>query len=107
MVTNTLVDEDGIPASSVVVQIVLLSSTFAPLSEAFDGNVEINPNHNLHADVEGTWTLNLFPNAQITPAGTVYQVTHVLPAGDQVVRFVVPVDGATPSIHPLSTLVVG
>lgn len=105
-VTNSVRNEAGGPASNILVTITLLSSTGTALTEAFDGEIEINPTAVTRTDVEGVWTLDLYPNPSITPASTKYQVTHSTLPTSQIVTFVVPADGATPFTHHLGDLTV-
>lgn len=102
-VTNVVLDDAGRPASNIQVQIVLQTSAGKTVTSAFSGPTEINPRTTTYTDVEGFWTLNLFGNDSITPAGTRYQVTHVISTGNQVTNFVVPTASGT---HTLASLVV-
>lgn len=106
VVTNSLRNEADLPQAKVPVNIVLLSSTGSLLTSAFIDTIEIDPNVSTVTDVDGTWTLHLYANDEITPTGTQYEVTHVLSTGNQTSLFVVPSDGATPVTHHLSELVV-
>lgn len=101
IVQNTLLSDAGIPQANVLVSVALISSV-----PAFFEEEEIQPTATTHTDATGTWTLHLYPNSEISPDGTTYQVTETPSYGTLVNTFTVPVDGATPITHYLADLLV-
>ena len=58
--------------------------------------------------VSGRWEVGLVPNDEISPVGSVYQITERVPPGKQAVTyfFEVPVESATPVDVWLGTILV-
>jgi len=94
-VTNTVKLPDGTTPSRVDVTIELVTSAHVRTS----GWVTANGNTVLSAArptvTAGVWSADLTPNANITPAGTVYKVTEVADRHSYVHFISVDADGGT------------
>lgn len=102
-VTNTLVNETNTPLSDILIEVTLVTEVG---QNAFVGDVQIASRVTVRTDGDGQWSLDLFPNADISPAGTQYRVRQFIPGFfDQVTVFTVPVEGATPVPYSLSELI--
>ena len=102
-VTNTLVNEENAPLPGITITIDLLDANFSPLSVAFTGITQIAAKVIEHTNVNGKWSTDLFPNSEIIPVGTVYQVTQEVEGENLISKFVVPAGG--PARH-LSELII-
>lgn len=100
-VTHQLVAADASPLPNVYTEIVLLAP--GAVDGAYDSQQrQVLSRVVLRTDSEGSWETQLIANAEITPAGTVYQVTHkVIGFPDQVAAFIVPTGGGTVILEDL------
>lgn len=82
VVSHRILNPDGtVPdRAQVTVELIASSSRYAPAEGHVTGSgLSVSGIARPALDPTGTWTLVLTPNAQITPAGSVYRVTETLP----------------------------
>lgn len=101
-VTNTLLNGVSAPLVGIRTEIVLLAP--GTTDNAFDeDSAQVVSRVQTLTDGSGTWTLDLIPNSQITPANTYYKVTHhILGVGaDQFSTFIVPDNDDTNTLESI------
>jgi hypothetical protein len=102
-VTNTLIDATSTPIPGVPVEIRLLAPT--ETNESFIANdSQVVARISAVTNSNGTWTLDLIPNADITPSGSQYEVIHIIPGFETAPESLLfeVIDSPTPiSLHDL------
>ena len=101
-VTGTITDPNGLPYSGAVINVQLAP---APSGAASCGNSTLQSLGSTDADANGTFALNLCPNASITPGGSQWQfnvsVAGIPPPsgfGPQTFSVLVTIAGASQSV---------
>lgn len=102
-VRNRLLNGASVPLANVRVEVYLLAP--GPNDLAFDaGSAQIISKTTVLTDNNGYWTLNLVPNAQITPASTAYQaITYVIGQQNLSSIFEVPASGGPYDLEGILT----
>lgn len=97
-VFNNIVTPDGEPVSGAKVEVALLWNKNVQMVAKHDAeSVMLMGRYATVANSQGHWEVDLVPNDEISPAGSVYKVTERTPPGKTptVYYIEVPSEGAT------------
>ena len=89
----------GDPLASVVVNISLIWDTsLGVVAKIEDEDTMVRGSYGTETDLDGNWEIDLVPNDEITPAGSVYKVTErITSTNDTVVYYISVPPSATPT----------
>lgn len=117
IVKGILQDPESTPIAGALVTARLMLAAVSPVGYVASTHVELLRGATAVTDVDGAWSLDLQPNALITPANTYYSLlVHIPGEDDRTISIVVPNDSAdhwvedllsvqpTPGVSPLAYL---
>jgi hypothetical protein len=97
-VSNTIVDPSGVDIESAKIKITLVwDKDLSAVIKDDAAQVLIAGAYSANTDSDGEWTVELEPNENLTPLGSLYRVSETVSPGDRKTVYYIDVpDGATP-----------
>jgi hypothetical protein len=75
-ITGTVVAPGGSPIEGALVVVQLVAAVDDPEAPGYSGATQIFASWELNTDATGGWSIDLTPNVDISPTGTVYRITY-------------------------------
>lgn len=101
-VHGTVVNSSSTPLANVRIEITLITE----VSFILASNESIMPNQILFTDAMGDWSVNLVPNDEITPTGTLYRVKEIYESGAGTKLYLIQLLSSHPAMNDVLDLIV-